>query len=66
MFVTTSVQGGESKYFINNHLSFTVLYHMDADNLFSRVVGFEVTPYRSNILFLCYELYLFGRGKNVH
>eukprot|EP00249_Psilotum_nudum_P014615 c24917_g1_i1 orf=406-2349(+) len=44
-FKATYIEGGEEKYFIYNHLSFTVLYHMDADSMASRIVGFEVTPY---------------------
>ena len=39
-------QGGDVKYFINNHLSFLVLYHKDDDTLAYRVVGFEVSPQR--------------------
>ncbi|KAL3687669.1 hypothetical protein R1sor_013978 [Riccia sorocarpa] len=35
----------EVKYFINNHLSFKVLYHKDADTDTGRIVGFEVVPY---------------------
>ncbi|KAH7288216.1 hypothetical protein KP509_31G017400 [Ceratopteris richardii] len=37
--------GKESKYFINNHLSFEVLYHLDPDTATSRIVGFEVIPF---------------------
>lgn len=36
----------EEKYFIFNHLSFTILYHKDPETLASRIVGFEVTPLR--------------------
>ncbi|XP_008808506.2 transmembrane 9 superfamily member 7-like isoform X2 [Phoenix dactylifera] len=32
------------KYYINNHLSFRVMYHKDPENEDARVVGFEVTP----------------------
>lgn len=32
------------KYFINNHLSFTVMYHRDPETDSARIVGFEVTP----------------------
>jgi transmembrane 9 superfamily protein 2/4 len=38
--------GSKEKYFINNHLSFRVLYHQDTGSPYSRVVGFEVTPHR--------------------
>ncbi|KAL3351922.1 hypothetical protein AABB24_020153 [Solanum stoloniferum] len=34
----------EGKYFINNHLSFRVMYHKDLDTDTARIVGFEVTP----------------------
>ncbi|XP_047256333.1 transmembrane 9 superfamily member 7-like isoform X2 [Capsicum annuum] len=34
----------EGKYFINNHLSFRVMYHRDAKTDTARIVGFEVTP----------------------
>ncbi|XP_068647821.1 transmembrane 9 superfamily member 8-like [Aristolochia californica] len=35
----------EEKYFINNHLSFTVKYHQDFQTDSSRIVGFEVKPF---------------------
>ncbi|KAE8720059.1 Transmembrane 9 superfamily member 9 [Hibiscus syriacus] len=34
----------EEKYFINNHLSFRVMFHRDAETDATRIVGFEVTP----------------------
>nr|XP_043623473.1 transmembrane 9 superfamily member 7-like [Erigeron canadensis] len=34
----------EEKYFINNHLSFRVMYHKDLETDAARIVGFEVTP----------------------
>ncbi|WJZ94371.1 hypothetical protein VitviT2T_013240 [Vitis vinifera] len=34
----------EEKYFINNHLSFKVMYHKDPETDSARIVGFEVTP----------------------
>ncbi|KAG5141516.1 hypothetical protein JHK82_017211 [Glycine max] len=34
----------EEKYFINNHLSFRVMYHKDPETGSARIVGFEVTP----------------------
>lgn len=39
-------QSKEEKYFINNHLSFRVMYHRDAETESARIVGFEVTPNR--------------------
>ncbi|KVI05889.1 Major facilitator superfamily domain, general substrate transporter [Cynara cardunculus var. scolymus] len=36
----------EEKYFINNHLSFRVMYHKDLETDSARIVGFEVTPNR--------------------
>ncbi len=36
----------EHKYFINNHLSFKVQYHNDGVSETSRIVGFDVRPYR--------------------
>ncbi|EMS67921.1 Transmembrane 9 superfamily member 4 [Triticum urartu] len=35
----------DEKYFIHNHLSFTVKYHRDAQRDVSRIVAFEVKPY---------------------
>ncbi|KAK6914757.1 Nonaspanin (TM9SF) [Dillenia turbinata] len=34
----------DEKYFINNHLSFRVMYHSDLGTDSARIVGFEVTP----------------------
>ncbi|KAJ6814686.1 transmembrane 9 superfamily member 7-like [Iris pallida] len=34
----------EDKYYINNHLSFKVMYHNDPETDDSRIVGFEVIP----------------------
>ncbi|XP_020585765.1 transmembrane 9 superfamily member 7-like [Phalaenopsis equestris] len=34
----------DEKYYINNHLSFTVKYHKDAESEDARIVGFEVIP----------------------
>ena len=39
-------QSKEEKYFINNHLSFRVMYHKDPETDSARIVGFEVTPNR--------------------
>ena len=35
----------EVKYFLHNHLRFTILYHKDAQTDLSRIVGFEVEPF---------------------
>ncbi|KAK3437966.1 transmembrane 9 superfamily member 8 [Eucalyptus grandis] len=35
----------EEKYFIHNHLSFSVKYHRDAETDLARIVGFEVKPF---------------------
>ncbi|KAI4379863.1 hypothetical protein MLD38_006106 [Melastoma candidum] len=35
----------EDKYFIHNHLSFTVKYHSDEESDLARIVGFEVKPF---------------------
>ncbi|KAH7294029.1 hypothetical protein KP509_28G053300 [Ceratopteris richardii] len=40
-----AAMGSEEKYFIYNHLAFTVLFHADPDSLTARIVGFEVIPY---------------------
>ncbi|KAI5054770.1 hypothetical protein GOP47_0029915 [Adiantum capillus-veneris] len=38
-------EGGEEKYFVFNHLAFTVLFHMDSESTAARIVGFEVIPF---------------------
>lgn len=40
------MQSKEEKYFIYNHLSFTVKFHRDELTETARIVGFEVTPFR--------------------
>ncbi|RAL37722.1 hypothetical protein DM860_000416 [Cuscuta australis] len=35
----------EEKYFIHNHLTFTVKFHKDAETNAARIVGFEVKPF---------------------
>ncbi|KAE8735906.1 Transmembrane 9 superfamily member 8 [Hibiscus syriacus] len=35
----------EEKFFIHNHLAFTVKYHRDPETDSARIVGFEVKPY---------------------
>lgn len=44
----TKYGGKDEKYFINNHLSFKVMYHMDPETESARIVGFEVAPYSIN------------------
>lgn len=53
------LQSKEEKYFINNHLSFRVMYHKDRETDSARIVGFEVTPNRfftdsEHVYMLCY------------
>lgn len=36
---------GEMKYFLHNHLRFTILFHLDPETDLSRIVGFEVEPF---------------------
>ncbi|KAK1289564.1 hypothetical protein QJS10_CPB18g00755 [Acorus calamus] len=38
----------DAKYYINNHLSFKVMYHKDLETDEARIVGFEVTPISIN------------------
>ncbi|XP_058073932.1 transmembrane 9 superfamily member 7-like isoform X3 [Magnolia sinica] len=38
----------DEKHFINNHLSFRVMYHKDPETDVARIVGFEVMPYSIN------------------
>ncbi|KAL6226686.1 hypothetical protein ACLB2K_000647 [Fragaria x ananassa] len=38
-------EGNKERHFIYNHLRFTVTYHEDPVTKFSRIVGFEITPY---------------------
>lgn len=38
-------EGGEEKYFVFNHLAFTVLFHSESESTSARIVGFEVNPY---------------------
>lgn len=50
---TICLQSKEEKYFINNHLSFRVMYHKDSETDAARIVGFEVTPNRCCSFLLC-------------
>ena len=38
-------EGEATRFFLNNHLRFTILYHEDADAALARIVGFEVEPF---------------------
>ena len=40
------IQSKEEKYFIHNHLLFTVKFHKDMQTDSARIVGFEVRPFR--------------------
>lgn len=44
-------QNKGDKYFIHNHLAFTVKYHRDTLTDAARIVGFEVKPFRSVFFF---------------
>ena len=41
----TVQEGGEEKFFLHNHLRFTVLFNINPETELSRIVGFEVEPY---------------------
>lgn len=45
------MQSKDEKYFIYNHLSFTVKFHKDELTDSARIVGFEVIPFRWVLLF---------------
>ena len=45
-FLVIYLQSKEEKRFIHNHLAFVVKYHRDPVTELSRIVGFEVKPYR--------------------
>jgi len=47
-----NTQSKEEKFFIHNHLAFTVKYHRDSLTEAARIVGFEVKPFRSVCLCL--------------
>ncbi|XP_020269316.1 transmembrane 9 superfamily member 7-like [Asparagus officinalis] len=38
------IKNKDDKYYINNHLSFKVMYHLDSETEYARIVGFEVIP----------------------
>lgn len=45
-------QNKDEKFFIHNHLTFTVKYHRDMQTDTARIVGFEVKPFRF-VLVIC-------------
>ncbi|KVH93693.1 Nonaspanin (TM9SF) [Cynara cardunculus var. scolymus] len=49
----------EEKYFINNHLTFTVKFHKDIQTDSARIVGFEVNAFR-------WDTYLLMADDQVH
>ncbi|GKD21026.1 transmembrane 9 superfamily member 7-like protein, partial [Tanacetum coccineum] len=51
----------EDKYFINDHLSFRVMYHEDLETDSARIVVFEVTP---NSLMKCRSISRAGVGNS--
>lgn len=44
--IFNSTQSKDDKFFIHNHLAFTVKYHKDISTDAARIVGFEVKPFR--------------------
>ncbi len=38
-------EDGNARFYVNNHLRFTILYHEDLDASLARIVGFEVEPF---------------------
>lgn len=44
-FKASYAGSSEERYFIHNHLSFTVKFHRDTETDTARIVGFEVVPY---------------------
>lgn len=55
-------QSKEEKYFIHNHLAFTVKYHRDAETDLARIVGFEVKPFR--LVLLAFQILLFAMSSS--
>ncbi|XP_077216476.1 transmembrane 9 superfamily member 7 [Tasmannia lanceolata] len=47
-FKGTYTGSKDDRYFINNHMSFKVMYHKDIETDAARIVGFEVTPHSIN------------------
>nr|GEU81565.1 transmembrane 9 superfamily member 8-like [Tanacetum cinerariifolium] len=43
----------KEKYFINDHLTFTVKYHKDIQTNSARIVGFEFNTFREYVLEVC-------------
>jgi hypothetical protein len=46
------LQNNDEKSFIHNHLAFLVKYHKDETTDLSRIVGFEVKPFRLVLVML--------------
>ena len=44
-FKAATEEGGEEKFFLNNHVRFTILYHRDVETDLARIVGFECEPF---------------------
>ncbi|TYH08403.1 hypothetical protein ES288_A07G012100v1 [Gossypium darwinii] len=44
---------GKEVYFINNHLSFKVMYHVNPEDDSAQIVGFHVDPYSINHEYEC-------------
>ena len=48
------LQSKDEKVFIHNHLTFLVKYHKDETTELSRIVGFEVKPFRFVLNYSCH------------
>jgi hypothetical protein len=57
------LQNKDEKSFIHNHLTFLVKYHKDETADLSRIVGFEVKPFRfvlvMLVIFYLYDMMFF-------
>jgi len=51
-------QNKDDKHYINNHLSFKVMYHQDPETENARIVGFEVIPSRYLSLYDYFYIFL--------
>jgi len=52
------LQSKDEKVFIHNHLTFLVKYHKDETTELSRIVGFEVKPFRFVLNYSCHILFV--------
>ena len=52
------LQSKDEKFFIHNHLTFLVKYHKDETTELSRIVGFEVKPFRFVLNYSCHILFV--------